>query len=140
VQAIAQGNYPSVAQSETIEIKHAPKIFKETCEINWNQSAKRIVDFVRGLSPYPAAWTTINDKQYKILKCEVKSTVHSPQPKDDNRELTMDRGLLTVDRYETDNKSYLYIKTADGWISIDEFQPEGKKRMKVEEFFRGNKM
>ncbi|MFN7600523.1 MAG: methionyl-tRNA formyltransferase, partial [Bacteroidota bacterium] len=126
VQAIAQGNYPSVAQSETIEIKHAPKIFKETCEINWNQSAKRIVDFVRGLSPYPAAWTTINGKQYKIFRCSAMLAAGSSQ--------------LALGGYETDNKSYLYIKTADGRISIGEFQPEGKKRMKVEEFFRGNKI
>jgi methionyl-tRNA formyltransferase len=126
VQAIAQGNYPSVAQSETVEIKHAPKIFKETCEIDWNQSAKRIIDFVRGLSPYPGAWTNINSKQYKVFKCSARSAIASSQ--------------VAVGGYETDNKSYLYIKTADGWISIDEFQPEGKKRMKVDEYFRGNKI
>ncbi|HRG79892.1 MAG TPA: methionyl-tRNA formyltransferase, partial [Cyclobacteriaceae bacterium] len=53
VQAIEQGDYPSRPQSEAMEIKHAPKIFKETCEINWNQPSKKIIDFVRGLSPYP---------------------------------------------------------------------------------------
>src|SRR5689334_10217937 len=62
VKAIEAGNYPSTPQPQGIEIKHAPKIFKETCEINWNQPSKKIVDFVRGLSPYPAAWTILNGK------------------------------------------------------------------------------
>lgn len=125
VKAIEAGNYPSTPQPPGVEIKHAPKIFKETCEINWNQPSKKIIDFVRGLSPYPAAWTTLNGKTYKIFKC-VKSTDHSQQS-------TVDSGLWTVDRG-------LEIKTADGWISILEFQPEGKKRMLVEEFLRGNKI
>jgi len=124
VKAIEQGNYPSLPQPESVAIKHAPKIFKETCEINWNQSSKKIVDFVRGLSPYPAAWTKINDKVYKIFKCNFSD--HSRQS--------------TVGEYWTDNKTFLKIKTGDGWVSIDEFQPEGKKRMSVVEFFRGNKL
>jgi len=125
VQAIEQGDYPSRPQSEAMEIKHAPKIFKETCEINWNQPSKKIIDFVRGLSPYPAAWTKINDKVYKVFKCS-----HS----DHSRQSAVESELWT------DNKTFLNIKTADGWVSIEEFQPEGKKRMNVSEFFRGNKL
>jgi methionyl-tRNA formyltransferase len=125
VKAIEADNYPSEPQPQHIEIKHAPKIFKETCEINWNQSTKKIIDFVRGLSPYPAAWTKLNDKVYKIFKC---SAVNGQQ-------LTVDSGLLT-----TDNKTYLHIKSSDGLVSIEEFQPEGKKRMTVVDFFRGNKI
>ena len=125
VQAIEQGDYPSRPQSEAMEIKHAPKIFKETCEINWNQPSKKIIDFVRGLSPYPAAWTKINDKVYKVFKCS-----HS----DHSGQSAFDSELWT------DNKTFLNIKTADGWVSIEEFQPEGKKRMSVSEFFRGNKL
>lgn len=124
VKAIEQGNYPSLPQPENVAIKHAPKIFKETCEINWNQSSKKIVDFVRGLSPYPAAWTKINDKVYKVSKCNYSD--HSRQS--------------AIGEYWTDNKTFLKIKTGDGWVSIDEFQPEGKKRMSVVEFFRGNKL
>ncbi len=126
VKAIEGGDYPSLPQPQNIEIKHAPKIFKETCEINWNQPTEKIVDFVRGLSPYPAAWTKINDKVYKIFKCS--KLVHSPQ-------LTVDCGLWT-----TDNKTYLHLTSSDGLVSIEEFQPEGKKRMTVVDFFRGNKI
>jgi methionyl-tRNA formyltransferase len=127
VRAIESGNYPSLPQSTDQEIKHAPKIFKETCEINWNQKSEQIRNFVRGLSPYPAAWTKINEKVFKVFKC--KSIVNGPS--------TIDHGPLSID---TDNKTYLNIKTSDGWISIEELQPEGKKRMKVEDFFRGNKI
>ena len=125
VKAIEAGTYPSTPQPSGIDIKHAPKIFKETCEINWNQPSKKIIDFVRGLSPYPAAWTVLNGKTFKIFKCE-KSTDHRPQT-------TVDCGQWTVDRG-------LHIKTTDGSISVLEFQPEGKKRMSVEEYLRGNKI
>lgn len=124
VKAIEAGIYPSLPQSSDIETKHAPKIFKETCQINWNQSTTQIINFVRGLSPYPAAWTVLDGKTYKIFKCQ-SAVADRPS---------------TVGQLETDNKTYLYVKTLDGWISILEFQPEGKKRMTVEEFFRGNKI
>lgn len=124
VHAIEQGNYPSIPQSDSAAIKHAPKIFKETCEIDWNQPAKKIFDFVRGLSPYPAAWCVMNGKMFKIFAVQIltSNTNDSQQP-----------GSI-----DTDNKSYLYVKASDHWVSIEEFQPEGKKRMKVEEYFRGN--
>lgn len=127
VKAIALGDYPSVPQDVSAEIRHAPKIFKETCEINWDQSSKKIVDFIRGLSPYPAAWTVLNGKTYKIFKGE-QSTV-------DSRPLTVD-----TEKLRSDKKTYLDIKSRDGWVSILELQPEGKKRMTLSEFFRGNKL
>jgi methionyl-tRNA formyltransferase len=126
VKAIEVGNYPSLPQKETGQTKHAPKIFKETCEVNWNHSSETIGNFVRGLSPYPAAWTTLNGKVFKVF--QVKSIV-------DGRQSPVGSGEI-----ETDNKTYLKVKTQDGWISILEFQPEGKKKMSVEEFFRGNKI
>lgn len=125
VKAIETGNYPSVPQDLNAKIKHAPKIFKETCEINWSQSSEQVINFVRGLSPYPGAWTMLNGKAYKILKCK-KSMVDSPQSAVNNGQWTIDHGLK--------------VRTADGWVSILEFQPEGKKRMSVEEFLRGNKI
>jgi methionyl-tRNA formyltransferase len=124
VKAIEAGDYPSLPQHESVEIKHAPKIFKETCEIKWNQPSESIRNFVRGLSPYPAAWTTLNNKNYKIFK--VRSTI-------DAEPSTVQPG-----EYKTDNKTFLHVKTQDGWITILEFQPEGKKKMSVEEYFRGN--
>jgi methionyl-tRNA formyltransferase len=126
VKAIEADDYPSVPQPKGIEIKHAPKIFKETCQINWNQTSEQIANFVRGLSPYPGAWTSINQKVYKIFKIHNSQfTVHNSG---------------TIGEFKTDNKTYLYVNVSDGWISIIDFQPEGKKRMSVEEFFRGNKL
>ncbi len=127
VQAIEAGNCPSNPQPTNIAIKHAPKIFKETCQINWNQSSERVYDFVRGLSPHPGAWAIINNKTYKVFK------IHKSQ-------ITNLKSQIDPGSVETDNKTYLCIKTLDGFVSIEEFQPEGKKRMKVEEFFRGNKI
>lgn len=124
VKAIEAGDYPSSPQSTEVDTKHAPKIFKETCQINWTQSSTQIINFVRGLSPYPGAWTVFNEKTYKIFKCQ-SAKINQPS---------------VVGQIETDNKTYLYVKTLDGGISILEFQPEGKKRMTIEEFFRGNKI
>lgn len=125
VKAIEAGDYPSLPQNISDEIKHAPKIFKETCEINWNQSAKKVVDFVRGLSPYPGAWTVLNGKMYKIFSCE-KSIADSNQSRVDAGQWIIDQGLK--------------IKVINGWVNILELQPEGKKRMPIEEFLRGNKI
>jgi methionyl-tRNA formyltransferase len=124
VKAIQSGNYPSQPQDETAPVRHAPKIFKETCRINWNQPAPNIHNFVRGLCPYPGAWTVLNNKTYKILKTEVTPTQSG-----------MDPGSI-----HTDNKTYLYIQSSTGCISVIELQPEGKKRMTIAEFFRGNKL
>ncbi len=124
VQSIEDEDYTVTKQNLEAEIKHAPKIFKETCEINWQQPAKKVYDFIRGLSPYPAAWTVIKDKTYKIYQTEV-----------------IDRnGNLKPGEFETDEKTYLHIKSEDKLINIIEFQPQGKKRMKVGDFLRGNKI
>jgi methionyl-tRNA formyltransferase len=123
VQAIASKNYTSTPQQET-STKHAPKIFKETCEINWNQTTTAVINFVRGLSPYPSAWTTLNGKFFKIHKISGASS-------DKNK---------SIGEIESDEKKNLLVKTLDGWISIDELQPEGKKKMTADEFFRGNKL
>ncbi len=125
IRSIEAGNYPSVPQPTDVEIKHAPKIFKETCQIDWNKPSEQIRNFVRGLSPYPAAWGIINEKTFKIFKVSVADKK---------------AGETTVGLPDTDNKNYLYIRTSDGWISIDELQPEGKRRMTIQDFFRGNKL
>jgi methionyl-tRNA formyltransferase len=125
VRAIAAGKYPSMPQTEHENLKHAPKIFKETCEIDWSQKREAVRDFVRGLSPYPAAWCKLNGKTYKIFKVSI-------DVKDDKQNQP---GTI-----HTDNKNYLYVKTIDGWISIEELQPEGKRKMNILEFFRGNKI
>jgi len=125
VKSIENGNYPSLPQTESTEIKHAPKIFKETCQINWNQSSEQIRNFVRGLNPYPTSWCELNGKNYKIFKVSVSNE---------------SGGQKETGSLSTDNKNYLLVQTSDGWISIDELQPEGKRRMDIKEFFRGNKI
>ncbi len=122
VEAIEAGDYPQIPQDMSIELKSAPKIFKETCQIDWNLSAEKIHNFVRGLSPYPTAWTTLNDKTCKIYKTEIGETVN------DSAE---------IGSFKTDGKTYLDFRSADKWIKIKELQLEGKKRMGIEEFLRG---
>ena len=121
VKAIEQNNYPSIPQAQDNLLNHAPKIFKETCEIPWHKRSMEIRNFVRGLSPYPTAWTTLGGKNFKIFSVEIVDAQHSPE-------------VPVV----TDHKTYLHCRTADGWIAIKEIQPEGKKKMTIQEFLRGN--
>jgi len=124
VRAIENENYPTIPQ-EPGEIKHAPKIFKETCEINWSQSSTDLRNFVRGLNPHPSAWCRIDGKTYKIFRLEHHNN---------------ENGQRSPGTIDTDNKNYLYIKTFDSWVAVHELQPEGKRRMNIQEFFRGNKI
>jgi len=123
VQAIEAGVYPRTPQPQPEEDKMAPKLHRETCEINWEQPAETIRNFIRGLAPYPAAWTIVNGRPYKIYA--VSHANESP--------LSAGPGVAY-----TDNKKVLLIRAADGWLSIDEVQAEGKRRMMIEEFLRGN--
>jgi methionyl-tRNA formyltransferase len=127
VKAIESGVYPSVKQDFSQELKPAPKIFKETCKIDWQLDAKAIYDFVRGLSPYPAAWTTLDGKVLKIFETEI---VNEELPELDN--LVFEDFTL-----KTDNKKHLLIQTPDSFLAIKSLQLEGKKRMTTEEFLRG---
>lgn len=122
VQAIEADAVQPIPQSESEEIKHAPKIFKDTCEINWNMPAIQIKNFVRGLSPYPAAWTQLSNKNFKIFKVEVL----------DNAAYELEHGQI-----KTDNKTFLHVQTAQGVVSILDLQMEGKKRMGVQDLLRG---
>lgn len=127
VQAIQSDDYKASPQPDSGELKHAPKIFKETCEIDWTKSRIEVRNFIRGLSPYPGAWTMIDGKFFKIFGSELNASEKKDEP-------------AKAGQFTTDNKHYLYFKTSDGMISITELQPEGKKRMGVEDFFRGNKL
>lgn len=129
VDAILDGSIHSIPQEEmgvTGELKPAPKIFKETCRIDWNQPVKRIYDFVRGLSPYPSAWTELVQPDgttvvLKVFDTEKISQVHNLKP-----------GTLL-----TDGKTYLRVAAADGLIGIRSLQLPGKKRLKTDELLRG---
>jgi methionyl-tRNA formyltransferase len=124
VNAIADGNYPQIPQDHITDVKQAPKIFKETCRIDFNRPVAEVYNFIRGLSPYPAAHTTLDGKGFKIYKTEKTTQAHNHTP----------------GTYSTDGKTYVYFYCADGWLSITECQMEGKKRMKADEFLRGYKL
>lgn len=124
IDALASGEYTPMPQPESDQLFAAPKLFRETCEINWNQPADKIRNFVRGLNPSPGAWCTLKGLNMKIH--EVKSV--------------MKAGIELPGDINTDQKTFLHVKASVGWVEIVSFQPEGKKRMTPEEFFRGNKI
>jgi len=124
IEEVANGQVSTTNQDESKAIHHAPKIFKETCEVNWSENAENIHNLVRGLSPYPAAWTTLQDKICKIYETEIIGDLNGKD----------------VGAYETDNKTYLHFQTGKGGLSIKELQIQGKKRMPIEDFLRGHKL
>ena len=124
VKAIEKKEYTSVPQVFSESLKNAPKIHKATCEIDWTKSAIEVNNFIRGLSPYPAAWTILNGKILKIFSVTILS-----------EESTKPAGTV-----ESDQKTYLYYHTGKGVLSIQSLQLEGKKRMNIDEFLRGNKI
>ncbi|MVN23189.1 methionyl-tRNA formyltransferase [Mucilaginibacter arboris] len=131
VQVIADNNFKEVPQSELIQVeetspalKHAPKIFKDDCLVNWIQPVEKVYNFIRGLSPYPTAFTHLNDKIFKIYKAEKQIT----------------ETAISAGGFLTDHKTFLKFACTDGFILVKEVQLEGKKRMNVEEFLRGVKL
>jgi methionyl-tRNA formyltransferase len=123
VQAIAAGTYPRTPQPEPAEDKAAPKLHRDNTAIDWDQPTRALQNFIRGLSPYPTAWTTINNKFYKIYAADIAN--ESP--------FAAEPGVA-----HTDHKTKLLVRAADGWLSISELQAEGKRRMTIEEYLRGN--
>jgi methionyl-tRNA formyltransferase len=104
---------------------HAPKIFKENCRIDWSKPAESINNLIRGLSPYPAAWTSFSgngsETAVKIFRARIENEIHQYIP-----------GEII-----SDNKSYLKIACLDGFLDITDLQLAGKKRLEIEPFLRG---
>ncbi|WP_349314514.1 methionyl-tRNA formyltransferase [Chitinophaga sp. MM2321] len=125
VQAIAAGEVKETPQAAISpeDIKHAPKIFKETCQIDWQQPLDKVYNLVRGLSPYPTAWTTFQGKNLKIYKAHKEHITPSKAPGE----------------FDTDHKTFMKIATPDGYLHLDEIQLEGKKRMDIGAFLRGHR-
>ncbi len=125
------GQVEATAQSELYttdgDLRPAPKIFKETCQICWSQNAKQVYDFIRGLSPYPAAWTEIEHSgqtlTVKVFKAQKTG-------------LSVDGSAPGAIRTE---KSRLYVACQDEWLEILDLQLSGKKRMGARDFLNGNK-
>ena len=126
----ADGHPESIPQEELItagqELHAAPKIFKETCQINWNQPAKKVYDFVRGLSPYPGSWTTLVSPEGKETVLKIFKT----------KRTEIRQGSVGTTAI-VDHKPC--IATADGLLMIEELQLAGKKRMNGRDFLNGIK-
>ncbi|MCX2477071.1 methionyl-tRNA formyltransferase [Pedobacter sp. MC2016-05] len=124
VKAIKEDNYQEQPQPQSEVLKHAPKIFKEDCKIDWNQPAQQVYNLVRGLSPYPTAFTFLNDKTLKVFKAELESKEPG----------------IAAGGFLTDGKTYLKFAAKDGFIKLIDIQYEGKKRMLIEDFLRGMRL
>ena len=131
VNEIEQNNVHPISQEETMkrnglkesDLKHAPKIFKEDMNINWDRTAKEVYQHIKGLSPYPTAFTQLNQLGLKIYDAEISENL-----------------LLAPGEYQTDGKTFLKFQCKDGSISITDLQLEGKKRMLIQDFLRGNRL
>ena len=130
VDAILAGTIQPIPQDKLIqpetELRPAPKIFKETCRIDWSVGVKKVYDFVRGLSPYPAAWTELmlpdgNRQVVKVYETEKVFEEHT----------------LPVGYIDTDGKNYFRVAVKDGYVNLITLQLAGKKRMNVGDFLRG---
>ena len=130
VDAIIAGTVKSIPQEEMFaseaELRPAPKIFKETCRIDWNKGVKGVYDHVRGLSPYPAAWTELCAEEGKPQVLKIYET----------EKIFAEHGL-PVGTVDTDQKTYFRIAVKDGFVNLLSLQLAGKKRMQVGDFLRG---
>lgn len=129
VDAILAGNVKTIPQemlSSTEPLRPAPKIFKDTCHIDWTKGVKPVYDFIRGLSPYPAAWTEL---------CEPDSSPVTMKIYESSKEFvehTFAPGTIL-----TDKKTYFKVASTDGFVHLLSVQLAGKKRMNVTDFLRG---
>ena len=130
VEAIVKGDVKAVAQETMFateqELRPAPKIFRDTCRINWEKDVCGIYDFVRGMSPYPAAWLELSDAEGKLIAVKVYSVAK------EFTEHNFEVGTLL-----TDNKSYAKVAVKGGYVSLVELQLAGKKRMPIADLLRG---
>ncbi|HWR33450.1 MAG TPA: methionyl-tRNA formyltransferase, partial [Chitinophagaceae bacterium] len=125
VKGLADGTLKETPQTTTTTdgdhqtlLKHAPKINADTCRINWSQPVENVFNLVRGLSPYPAAFTILNDKMLKVYKAKKETRLPA----------------IPAGEYETDGKTYLKFACNDGYLHLLELQLAGKKKMMIDEF------
>ena len=120
VQAIEKGEYTPQPQDES-QVSKAPKIFHETCQIDFNQNTQKVHDFIRGLSPHPTAWTVLDGKKLKVFRAKRLLESHD----------------LPIGKFVTDSKKYLRVTTKDGFIELLQIQLQGRKQMDVKSFLNG---
>lgn len=119
-KTLVEKTQSSIVSGETAVLKHAPKIFTETCKIDFSKTVEEVHNLIRGLSPFPGAFTTLHDKMLKIYRSK--------------KEITTQR--LPAE-FITDGKTYLKFACSDGYVHLLEIQLEGKKKMLIEDFLRG---
>ncbi|MFV0586104.1 methionyl-tRNA formyltransferase [Bacteroides reticulotermitis] len=132
VDAILNDTIKPIAQEDMAvvgELRPAPKIFKETCRIDWQQPVKRIYDFIRGLSPYPAAWSELVNPEGEAVIVKIYES-----------EKIIESHQLASGTIVTDGKKVMKVAVSDGYISILSLQLPGKKRLKTEELLRGYRL
>lgn len=159
----SDGNLKSMPQEkmigEGVELKSAPKIFKDTCRIDFHKSAQQVHDFIRGLSPYPGAWTILKKKEPVVIFMDDEAedgkdfkmpepTAHPARKKSADKELVLKifdsrvsetgRGMAPVGSLRVEGK-HLQVACLDKWLDIFELQLSGKKRMAVDAFLNGMK-
>lgn len=120
VRLIESGDYTLSKQDDSAATP-APKIDRETCRIDWQRPVGEVHDFIRGLSPWPAAWTMMHDTQLKIIRTHIERHGH----------------MLESGTVVSDDKTYLKVATQGGYVVVEELQLAGRKRMETEEFLRG---
>ena len=130
VEALAKGNVKPIPQSDILDdtkIKHAPKIFKEDCKIDWTKDVETVRNLIRGLSPFPAAWANLVHKESgRTISCKIFFA--EPVIADE----TTKPGTI-----DSDDETYLNVACGGGWIEITDLQLSGKKRIETADFLRG---
>ncbi len=129
VKNIFDNEINAISQTEILKNnvpKQAPKIFKENCKINWNQNVGNVNNFIRGLSPYPSAWTEIVDESGNVLIMKISKS-----------EIILDKNINETGKIFTDNKKYIQISAQNGFINILQLQLQGKKSMDTKSFLNG---
>ena len=121
LQLIREGKIQGTPQAQGSH-KLAPKIFKSHCQIDWNNAGQSIINLVRGMSPYPAAYTLLNHKQVKVFMAQFEPNTTTEEP----------------GKVLSDQKSYVKVSCLDGFVHLLDVQMESKKRMDIESFLRGN--
>ena len=124
IKGLVAGNIQAKPQQDAADLKHAPKLFTSNCTIDWHKPVHEVYNLVRGLSPYPGALSQLNGKILKIYRAEkiMKTVAETPGS------------------FVSDNQTHIDVACTDGYLRLTEIQLEGKKKMAVSDFLRGNKI
>ncbi|MEY2639885.1 MAG: hypothetical protein RIR90_1367 [Bacteroidota bacterium] len=124
IKGLATGSIQAQPQQDAADLKHAPKLFTSNCTIDWHKPVHEVYNLMRGLSPYPGALTHLNGKILKIYRAEkiMKTVAETPGT------------------FVSDNQTHIDVACTDGYLRLTEIQLEGKKKMAVSDFLRGNKI